>query len=149
MGWLHIGWLCCYSAGKSHRLPCDTATCSARNFDLLRSAGADEVFDYGDADVVDNIRKATNNNLRYAFDTVGAVSLYDSVLQGAMREADCRTRKSRGGVWRPRLATKKTQHPRPPPTKYIGVPTTKSEPTTFTTFLPPPDDRPAVCQDAG
>jgi NADPH-dependent curcumin reductase CurA len=50
------------------------ATCSARNFDLLRSAGADEVFDYGDAGVVDDIRKATNNNLRYAFDTVGRVS---------------------------------------------------------------------------
>lgn len=51
------------------------ATASPHNFDLLKSLGADQVFDYKDPEVGDKIRKATNDNLRLVFDTI---SEYDS-----------------------------------------------------------------------
>ncbi len=46
-------------------------TCSQRNNKLVQSRGADEVFDYSDPDCGNNIRKFTNNKLKYAWDTVG------------------------------------------------------------------------------
>lgn len=46
-------------------------TCSPRNNDLVRSRGADEVFDYKDPECGAKIRKLTENKLRYAWDTVG------------------------------------------------------------------------------
>ena len=45
-------------------------TASAKNFDLVKGLGADEVFDYRDEDVVEKIRVATGNALEIAFDTV-------------------------------------------------------------------------------
>jgi len=45
-------------------------TASPHNFDLLKRLGADQVFDYRDADVGAKIREATNDKLAYVFDTI-------------------------------------------------------------------------------
>ncbi|KAH8695493.1 chaperonin 10-like protein [Talaromyces proteolyticus] len=45
-------------------------TCSPRNFDLVRSYGASEAFDYRDEKVVEKIRAAVPG-LHYVFDTIG------------------------------------------------------------------------------
>jgi NADPH:quinone reductase-like Zn-dependent oxidoreductase len=46
------------------------ATASPHNFDLVKSLGADEVFDYKDSECGAKIRKATDDNLKYVFDTI-------------------------------------------------------------------------------
>lgn len=48
------------------------ATCSPRNFDLVRSLGAAHVFDYKDANSAAEIRKLTNDQLTLAFDTISS-----------------------------------------------------------------------------
>jgi len=45
-------------------------TASPKNFDLVKSLGADEVFDYRDNGVVEKIRAATANALDLAIDTI-------------------------------------------------------------------------------
>jgi NADPH:quinone reductase-like Zn-dependent oxidoreductase len=45
-------------------------TASPKNFDLVKGLGADEVFDYRDERVVENIRTSTGNALDIAVDTV-------------------------------------------------------------------------------
>lgn len=45
-------------------------TCSSRNFDLVRSLGAAAAFDYRDPDCAAQIKKYTNNNLKYIWDTI-------------------------------------------------------------------------------
>ncbi|KAF5248214.1 hypothetical protein FANTH_6006 [Fusarium anthophilum] len=45
-------------------------TCSPRNFDKMRQAGATHVFDYSDEEVVSKIQSAVPN-LQHVFDTVG------------------------------------------------------------------------------
>lgn len=49
------------------------ATCSPKNFDLVRSYGAVEVFDYRDPEVAENIRRYTKNALRYVLDVITEV----------------------------------------------------------------------------
>lgn len=51
-------------------------TCSPRNLDLVKSRGADAVYDYKDPNSASKIREDTSNNLKLVFDTV---SLEDSV----------------------------------------------------------------------
>ena len=46
------------------------STASPRNHDLVRSLGADVVFDYRDPDVVAKIKAATGDSLKIAFDTI-------------------------------------------------------------------------------
>ncbi|OKL59563.1 hypothetical protein UA08_05016 [Talaromyces atroroseus] len=46
------------------------ATCSPSNFELVRSFGAEEVFDYHTADCAAEIKTYTRNTLAYAFDCV-------------------------------------------------------------------------------
>jgi NADPH:quinone reductase-like Zn-dependent oxidoreductase len=46
------------------------ATSSPHNFDLCKSFGADQVFDYKDPNVGAKIREATGDNLRLAFDCI-------------------------------------------------------------------------------
>ena len=43
---------------------------SPRNFDLLKSLGADTVYDYNDPTSAEQIRKATHNQLHLAFDCI-------------------------------------------------------------------------------
>ncbi|KAJ5287936.1 Polyketide synthase enoylreductase [Penicillium angulare] len=43
-------------------------TCSSRNFDLVRSYGADLMFDYKSPTCAEDIRAATKNHLRYVLD---------------------------------------------------------------------------------
>ncbi|KAI9834532.1 MAG: hypothetical protein M1819_002908 [Sarea resinae] len=45
-------------------------TCSPRNFEAVKAAGATHVFDYNDPEVVDKIRRAVPD-LSYVFDTIG------------------------------------------------------------------------------
>lgn len=45
-------------------------TCSKHNFDMVKSLGADHVFDYSSPSCAADIRKATNNKLFYAWDTI-------------------------------------------------------------------------------
>jgi NADPH:quinone reductase-like Zn-dependent oxidoreductase len=45
-------------------------TCSPHNFDLVRSFGADAVFNYNDPESADQIRKQTNNSLRLVLDCI-------------------------------------------------------------------------------
>ncbi|KAK4499166.1 hypothetical protein PRZ48_009678 [Zasmidium cellare] len=46
-------------------------TCSARNFDFVKSLGADEIFDYSDPECGKKIRAATNNTLYHVMDCIG------------------------------------------------------------------------------
>lgn len=46
-------------------------TCSPRNFDYVKSLGADKWFDYNEPNVGAHIREYTQNKLKYAWDTVG------------------------------------------------------------------------------
>ncbi|KNG83239.1 protein TOXD [Aspergillus nomiae NRRL 13137] len=45
-------------------------TCSPHNFDLVKRLGADAVFDYRDPGSAAEIRKYTNNKLKFVFDTI-------------------------------------------------------------------------------
>jgi NADPH:quinone reductase-like Zn-dependent oxidoreductase len=49
-------------------------TCSPRNFDLVKSLGANAVFDYSDPNAAAEIRKYTNNNLKLVLDTISLES---------------------------------------------------------------------------
>ncbi|KAI4909275.1 hypothetical protein J4E90_007972 [Alternaria incomplexa] len=53
------------------------ATSSPHNFDLLRKLGADQVFNYKDADVGAKIREATNDKLKLAFDCIAEGNSFD------------------------------------------------------------------------
>ncbi|KAL1966327.1 hypothetical protein VTN77DRAFT_4680 [Rasamsonia byssochlamydoides] len=46
------------------------ATCSPKNFDLVKSYGAEQVFDYHSTTCADEIRKYTRNSLKYALDAI-------------------------------------------------------------------------------
>ncbi|KAF1848284.1 putative enoyl reductase [Cucurbitaria berberidis CBS 394.84] len=49
------------------------ATCSPRNFELVRSYGAAECFDYREKDCAQKIREFTKSNLRYTLDCITTV----------------------------------------------------------------------------
>jgi NADPH:quinone reductase-like Zn-dependent oxidoreductase len=53
------------------------ATSSPHNFDLLRKLGTDQVFNYKDADVGAQIRKATDDKLKLAFDCIAEGNSFD------------------------------------------------------------------------
>nr|A0A2L0P0L5.1 RecName: Full=Trans-enoyl reductase TwmE; AltName: Full=Wortmanamides biosynthesis cluster protein E [Talaromyces wortmannii]AUY61973.1 TwnE [Talaromyces wortmannii]QBC19713.1 TwmE [Talaromyces wortmannii] len=50
------------------------ATCSPRSFDLVRSRGASNVFDYSSADVALKIKTHTGGRLKYALDCISDVA---------------------------------------------------------------------------
>jgi NADPH:quinone reductase-like Zn-dependent oxidoreductase len=69
-----------FSSGEARlwiRLICDSSglevytTCSKHNFDYVKSLGADHVFDYKSPTCGADIRKASNNKIYYAWDTIG------------------------------------------------------------------------------
>lgn len=49
-------------------------TASPRNFDLVKSLGADAVFDYHDDDVVTKIKEATGDSVAYAVDAISVAA---------------------------------------------------------------------------
>ncbi|KAF6803239.1 zinc-binding dehydrogenase, partial [Colletotrichum musicola] len=49
------------------------ATCSPKNFDLVKSRGVEETFDHHDPQCAEKIRSYTSNELRYALDCVTTV----------------------------------------------------------------------------
>ncbi|KAJ0419156.1 GroES-like protein [Aspergillus carlsbadensis] len=58
-------------------------TCSPHNFDLVRSLGADAVFDYNDPESAAQIRKQTNNSLKLVLDCISlpaSVAFADKAL---------------------------------------------------------------------
>lgn len=65
-------------------------TSSPRNFDFLKSLGADAVFDYNSSTCASDIRNASGNSLRYVFD---CISLESSVKISADSIGD------KGGIY--------------------------------------------------
>lgn len=59
-------------------------TCSPHNFDLVRKAGADAVFDYKDPASLEEVRKLTNGELRFAMECV-AVEAAENFCAEALR----------------------------------------------------------------
>ncbi|KAL4785990.1 chaperonin 10-like protein [Aspergillus varians] len=49
-------------------------TCSPHNFNLVKSLGADVVFDYKDPEAAATIREYTKDNLKFVFDTISSES---------------------------------------------------------------------------
>ncbi|KAH9951701.1 GroES-like protein [Amylocystis lapponica] len=58
------------------------STASPRNFELVKSFGADAVFDYNDPDVVEKIKSVTGDSIRSVFDTIS-----DATTQGISARA--------------------------------------------------------------
>ncbi|KAJ9662189.1 hypothetical protein H2198_001540 [Neophaeococcomyces mojaviensis] len=57
-------------------------TCSPRNFDLVKSLGAANAFDYNSTEVVERIREAAPN-LKFVFDTIGNTNSSAKACEGA------------------------------------------------------------------
>ena len=51
-------------------------TTSPKNFDLVKSRGADVIFDYHEPDCAEKIRAHTNNSLRHVLDCISQESSY-------------------------------------------------------------------------
>lgn len=58
-----------YSHSKSSGLQV-IVTCSPQNFNLVKSLGADSVFDYRSPTCASDIRAASDNNIRHIFDCI-------------------------------------------------------------------------------
>lgn len=65
-------------------------TASKKNHDLLKALGADEIFDYKDADVVDQVRKAGNGHIKYALDCVSSIKTFQAVYDATEGSDDVR-----------------------------------------------------------
>ncbi|KAI0028448.1 dehydrogenase [Vararia minispora EC-137] len=61
------------------------ATCSPKNFDLVRGFGADKVYDYKDPEAPQKIREATGGKLKYAVDTISEHGS-DKFISGALSD---------------------------------------------------------------
>ena len=55
-------------------------TCSPKHFDLVRSLGADHVFDYRDANLVASIKDVAPD-IKYFFDTIGIATSSETGAQ--------------------------------------------------------------------
>jgi len=63
-------------------------TASSKHHDFLRSLGADEVFDYHDSNVIEQIKKAGGSNINYALDTVSNEQTFQSVYDATAGTRD-------------------------------------------------------------
>lgn len=63
------------------------ATSSPRNFDLLTSYGADEVYDYHDPDAARKIKESTRGQLKEALDCIGEDST-PTLISDALSDSD-------------------------------------------------------------
>lgn len=70
-------------------------TCSPRSSDLVRSRGADHIFDYSDRDSVSKIKQLTNNDLAYIFDCVGQGSAPNFCYEAMGRKGGNMSRSAR------------------------------------------------------
>lgn len=52
-------------------------TASVKHHALLKKLGADEVVDYRDSDAIDKVKQLTDNNIKYALDSVSSVETYN------------------------------------------------------------------------
>ncbi|KIJ40216.1 hypothetical protein M422DRAFT_257056, partial [Sphaerobolus stellatus SS14] len=57
------------------------ATASPHNFDYVKSAGADQVFDYHDSDVTNRIRSAAGNKLSKVYDAISENGSTESAVK--------------------------------------------------------------------
>lgn len=65
-------------------------TASPRNHELVKSRGADEVFDYHDSSSAGKIRELTNNGLKYAWNTSPDDASAKFCAEALSSEAGCR-----------------------------------------------------------
>ncbi|EGE04486.1 enoyl reductase [Trichophyton equinum CBS 127.97] len=65
---------------------CPIATCSPKNYELVKSYGAEEVSDYRSPTCAEDIKKATRNNLKYALDCISTKGSID-ICYGAIGRA--------------------------------------------------------------
>lgn len=61
-------------------------TASRRNHELVKSLGADLVFDYNDPDVARSIKEATNGGIRLVYDTISEDYTYPIILDSIAGE---------------------------------------------------------------
>lgn len=70
-------------------------TCSPKNFELVKSRGADAVFDYNDPECATKMRSYTKDSLRYVLDCISTESSYkicaDTLSSNASLELHCVT----------------------------------------------------------
>ncbi|CAI6334278.1 unnamed protein product [Periconia digitata] len=66
-------------------------TASPENFDLLKSRGADVIFDYHDADCASKIKEYTKNSLHYVLDCVSTESSYKIVAEALPEKIETKT----------------------------------------------------------
>ncbi|KAK6462412.1 zinc-binding oxidoreductase alcohol dehydrogenase [Scheffersomyces coipomensis] len=59
-------------------------TASKKHHEFLKSLGADETFDYRESNVVDQIKKAANGKIYYAFDTVSSTETYQQTYDATI-----------------------------------------------------------------
>jgi len=64
------------------------ATASNKNFDLVKSFGAEHVFDYTSPDVVEQIQKYTSGKLHYAYDTISSDQTYKQVFDSLSKDGE-------------------------------------------------------------
>ncbi|KAI1810310.1 putative alcohol dehydrogenase [Poronia punctata] len=78
------------------------ATCSPHNFDHVRMAGADVVFDHGSSTCASDIKAVTRNTLQYAWDCTGSgEGLCAEVLTDAMPATYITINPKSNGVYAP------------------------------------------------
>ena len=63
-------------------------TASSKHHDFLKSLGADEVFDYHDSNVIEQIKKTGGANINYALDTVSNEQTFQSVYDATADTKD-------------------------------------------------------------
>jgi NADPH:quinone reductase-like Zn-dependent oxidoreductase len=61
------------------------ATCSPRNFDLVRGLGADEVYDYKDSEAPKKLKDSTGGKLKYAADAISQLGS-DTFISSALSD---------------------------------------------------------------